>query len=371
MFFSIATTKDDRFPNHAQLDGWILSMDDGWRPLHHGGWYKGFRHSSTGYGIWTEIHQERGTVRISHGPVRGYPLWWNRESKVLTNLCGSGMPLWSDDRVCLVERDIQVEKISIIPNDPLRSQSFEEACLAIENDLLTKTQHLFDDFEEWPKKLFVTGGIDTLLLLGLCSKQNKQAELLDHEFFQYDYFCNRNISEIRKKHWAYNQLHHWTHDTILLTGSQGDEFLFRGPNIAALWCAWHDIDLAKLLINSRGYHAKYFLKEKNLKLFTDAYRNKEQIRELMPTKQELINKILDINANDFQHWHLGKTITWTPYADLMLTKTILSMNEEDVISQILDAKVNKKILSSLNHKFLSMLSNFKNIDPRANVQTHV
>lgn len=366
MFFSIATKKDHRFPNHAQLGRWILSMDDGWRPGTLGGWYKGFKHGKA-LGTWTEIFQQGHAVHLAHGSMRGYPLWWNGESKILTNLCGSGRSLWSNDSICLLDNNIHVEKVVIIPNNPLPRLSFESACAAIESDLLAKTRQMFDDFRDWPKKLFLSGGADTLLLLALCSRQNEQVELLDYEFFQYDYFCNRNINEIKKNYWAYNQLHHWSRDTILLSGSQGDEFLFRGPSTIALWCAWHDIDLASLLPGSKGYHAKYFLQEKNLKLITAAYENKRAIKQSMPTKQQLIYKIMDMNANDFQHWHLGRTITWTPYADPGLTRTILSMNEEDVLSQILDATVNKRIMANLNHAVLSMLSNSKNFNSRVNL----
>ena len=367
MFFKLSKNKDIRFPNHAMVGSWILSFDDGWNKTENDSWYKGFQHLTIDHGLWTEIREHAGIIQLLHGKCRGYPLWWDAQDQVLTNLQGKGQILWSDDQVTLDQEQLHIKKSKILPDPDLTTRSRSQVVDLLRSNLLEKVGCLQDDYPFQPKKLFLSGGIDTLLILGLCKNKNIDVEIIDYEYFQYDYFTNYNIEEIKKNYWAYTQLHHWTKDTLFLTGSCGDEYLFRGPTEISIWAAWHDIDLCDMLSSSNGYHAGYFKKQSNFEIIQNAFKNKNQIKEQWPDKKSLINQILNINANEYQHWHLGKTLTWTPFLDLNLTNLMVSLDPRDLIDQILDAGITKELLCSLDSELINLLSNTKNYNSRRNL----
>ena len=192
-------------------------------------------------------------------------------------------------------------------------------------------------------------------------------EVVDYEHFEYDWFTNQNIESIQQSHWGYTQLHHWRKPCILLSGACGDEFLFRGPATTALWAAWHDIDIIDLVSKHDYYHSRYFLRPENASIFKDAYQRREQIKQQYPTESDLHRQILNININDHQHWHLGTTLTWTPFKDLELTHLVLQMPMQDILDQVLDARINKLLIEYLDPDALELLSQYKNVDVRQNM----
>jgi hypothetical protein len=235
----------------------------------------------------------------------------------------------------------------------------DQAVNAISHCLIQKASQLLQ-----PSKLFVTGGVDTLTLLALVKHLDMPCEILDYEHFEYDEFTNQNIIDLRKQYWAYNQIHHWRKPTTLISGAYGDEFLFRGPHNIALWAAWHDINLNQLLKTATGYHVGYFCKPENKVIFQQAFDQRSIIEAIYPTYTDLVRKIIDTNANDFQHCHLGNTITWTPFKDPELTKIVLRLNQQDLLDHILNATVNQQIISQLYPTVLKLMSSTKNQNSR-------
>ena len=156
-------------------------------------------------------------------------------------------------------------------------------------------------------------------------------------------------------------MHHWRQPSTLITGGCGDEFFFRGPTAIALWAAWHDINVIDLLKqNTNYYHAKYFLKDVNQQAFRQALDNRDQILQSYPTEVDLIKQILNINVNDHQHWHLGETITVTPYKNLEITKLLLRLSKENLLKQVLDADVSKSLIQRLDPLAIKYVSPYKN-----------
>ena len=174
--------------------------------------------------------------------------------------------------------------------------------------------------------------------------------------------------DIRANHWAYRNAHHWREPTVLLTGSCGDEFTMRGPDSVAIWAAWHDLDLEKLLTQSHGYHVQYFLRRKNLSTIQKAYQQRRDIQQSYPMYRDLVRRILDVNSNDHQLWHLGHTTHWTPFKDLALLKLFLRLPYDDMISQIIDASVSKDIIARWNPELVDSISDSKNYIHRSNLK---
>ena len=82
----------------------------------------------------------------------------------------------------------------------------------------------------------------------------------------------------------------------------------------------------------------------------------------MLTAEQANNFILKSNASDYQHWHLGETLTWTPLNDLKITNIFLNFSYQTLRGQILDAAVTKELIKRNNPNHLSLISPQKNIN---------
>lgn len=361
MFFSISKTADHRFPFSEAIGQWIFNHDNGWHRMSNG-WIKGYRYDDIDHGNFCEVKLTDGQISVCHDLERSFPLWWDATTKVLTNCVGTGNRVWADKIVKLTDSDLLIESTDIVSPIDLSPLSLAEAVQKIENNLANKISRLV----EYPltKKIFVSGGLDTLILYSMIKQQSLSVELLDYEHFEYDLFCDHFLPSIKKNHWAFNQMHHWRNPCMLLTGSCGDEFLFRGPTNIAIWTAWHDIDFVSMLQTQQGYHVRYFMLEKNLKIFQAWFAKRKHLQHCFPTKKDLACHLVDRNLNDHQHWHLGHTMTWTPFKDITLFKLMMRLDPDVLLEHFIDATVSRALIAP-QHQV--MLSRHKNHQPRENL----
>lgn len=364
MFFSLSKNQDLRFPNHTQIGSWILSHDDGWETTDTG-LRKGYYHSDINYGNFAEFKLIDTGIALEHDLYRSFPLWWNSDSKTLTNLLGTGEPLWVDQNILVTNSDIQVTRSNVVGEVSADTITMHQATDRVATSLVTKFEAFKRDYSGVKPKFFLTGGIDTLLLLALADYTGLSYDYVNCEHLEYNSFLNANFAGIKGKHWAYRQMHHWNEPTWLLSGCPGDEYLFRGPATVATWCAWHDIDLVNKIQNLTGYHVGYYLKDKNVKLFTQEWNRRDELQSQFATKQAIVTQLLNVLANDHQHWHLGNTLTWSPYKDLEIVKTVMQLEQDDLFDHFVDARLNKEIIKKLSPERLEMLSDTKNSNPRS------
>lgn len=363
MFFEIGPTKNLQFPYHDVIGNLILSHDAGWQCVN-GTWFKGYKHDSIAHGSWVAISADSDQVLVKHDRFRSFPLRWHDQR--LTNMPGTGDKIWSDDLVCLQGKELILSKTDVLGQFDPAPLTADHVLDAIVFDLQVKADKLKIDLSDTPKKVFVSGGIDTATVLALCQNKNIDCEILTHEMFEYDRFTDLNLESIQTHHWGYNQCHHWRSPTVLISGMWGDETFMRGPTTASLWAAWHDINIMSML-NSSHYHGHYFRKTKNSEIFYQDWNNRHNIKQQYATHNDLVRQICNINVNDHQIWHLGNTITWTPFKDIELTKLILRLPTQDIVDQILTAKLSKNLIRKLSPRVLSILSNNKNLNTRENM----
>jgi hypothetical protein len=213
-------------------------------------------------------------------------------------------------------------------------------------------------------KMFCTGGVDTLLLFSLLSQNNTEFDLVRDEHYELDTFTSTN-NILLSKFWAYQQIHHWTRPTILATGSHGDEYLLRGPTVISMLTAWHDIDFGSVIESSDSYHSRYFAKYTDL--WNNTWQTRHELRAQYPTVESLNAQILNILINDHQHWHLGYTLTWTPFKNIELARTLLQCSVDELMLQFTDAHITKELIADHNSNLLTVLSQYKNVNPAENL----
>lgn len=374
MFFNIGRKPDPRFANHTSINKWFVSHDNGWYKTQWG-INKGYRcdnsHNANNISIIGD--DERASITLKHEAMRGFPLWRDVNGLGVTSLYDPARELeriWSDEQVTLEGISVRLDKYDHIGDiewvtPGARTQA--EAVVEINSQLAQS----FIDFATNHKELilFPTGGIDTMLLKSILNASGLFYNEIDREHFEYDQFTNRNIETIQDTHWGYKQIHHWRERRNLVTGGCGDEFLLRGPDMVGLYCAWHDIDLVKLVQeNTAGYHHRYYLKDKNIKTFWRYYDERKTWKSRLTTYRDLVYYILNSNSNDHQHWHLGNTITFTPFKNHELTKILLCLEPEVLVQQFLTAQINKEIIRANDPELLDEISEYKNFDTRANLK---
>lgn len=362
MFFHLGPDPDLRFPCHDRVLDLCFSHDLGWTAKSDG-FYKGYDHLDLEHGNSLRLQIVDDRVHFQHDGLRSFPLWWNRDRRILTNLLGDSQRIWADGDVIAGLDQFEFVNKEIITDVVDTSLQFYAVVDAVAQNIKAKFRALMRDQILVPKRLFLTGGIDTLTLYALCPHDGSIV-FLDHEHFEYDTFTNINMETIRRDHWAYRQMHHWCDPTILISGACGDEFMMRGPAAVAVWCAWHDIDLMQKLDGVVTYHSRYYQKHENAAIFHSAWQNRHELKNRYATLSDLNRAVLDIIVNDHQHWHLGHTLTWTPFKDLELTKLILRMEPDDILRQITDAAVNREVISQHQPSCLAWLSRSKNSDTR-------
>ena len=374
MFFSITPHKDTRFFNHDRIGQYWFNHDDGWQRTHNG-WCKGYDYPEIDHGNYAGVVHIDDRVELHHDRYRSFPLWTSPDV-LLTNLKIEGDSIWADDRVWIQDCEVKTQKTDMIGTIDCQRLDQQSVVDMVLGNLQAKFQRLFADHDV-PKRLFLSGGIDTTMIAALCRPYRDQVEVINYAHFDYDDFTNRNIGDmvsqhpfdIRANHWAYRNAHHWCDPAMLMTGSCGDEYTMRGPDSIAIWAAWHDIDLHDMLTKSQGYHVQYFLRDKNIATIKRAYQDRQRLQDQCPTYADLMRRILDINANDHQLWHLGHTLHWTPFKDLALLQIFLRLDHDSMISQILDAGVSKRIIATLDPALVGAVSGGKNYIHRTNLHT--
>jgi len=360
MFFSVSTDIDQRFPNNHQVNNLWVNCDDGWQRTDTT-FYKGYTDN------YCRITIDSDGASIDHSQPRSFPLWY--QEGIVTNIDSSLTPAWADDVVCMdVSGKITTAKINIDLTVPTQTLTIDQAQEQIRQLLDKKLTQVPDNL-----KLFCSGGLDTLLLysmlFGRCS-----FELITHEHYEHDQFTKTNQSAL-SKFWGYSvawgprgytKIHHWAEPVWLATGSHGDEYFLRGPAVIAMLTAWHNINFGQLLAdNPNCYHYYHF--NKYAELWTDAWDNRFQLQKDYPTVELLNQQIMNILVNDHQHWHLGNTLTWTPYKDIEITRILLRCPINELIPQFLNGQLSKDLIIDYNPAIVDYLSQYKNHNPRENL----
>jgi hypothetical protein len=381
MFFSISKKEfDNRFLNHSKTNQFYISLDNGWhKKLIDNSivYFKGYcdtadlsdivkdfvkdptpRHS----GNFCLIIINDNCLTVTHDYTRSFKL--ESVDGVVTNFTDSTqqntVPIWTDSYVKIVD-SVEVVSYENSVGEINQTLSLDE-CVSQLHDLLKQKTQQLDRFG-FPLKVYLSGGVDTMMAYSIIENyygaDSDKYQFVTEEHCELTPFLLKNFDRISTEFWAYNQTHHWKTTSVLATGGCGDEMFLRGPNTAAMWCAWNNYNVLEILSeDTHYYHKKYFLKDSNKKYFENHWNNRKEIQKL--SYNQLCGEIYNNIANDHQHWHLENTINWTPLKDLRILKTMLQLRKEDLLGQILNGNVDRAIIKRFNSALLNYICVHKN-----------
>ena len=370
MFFHISQQSQENYPCQWQLGSFAISTDDGWSQLAIGPvqiLYKGYTDlgpldSLLGQVMFQSIPYLTGnfcalvvvndTLTIQTDRYRGFPIYIDEHS--VNNLIATDRTAWTDSLIT-VHADLVVteHKFDVIGEINTSELNFQQALDQV-HDILTRKTQQFLSHNILPLKVFLSGGVDTMLLYSYLRAANAEFELLDYTHLEHDHFWRTN-SHLIEKHWAYRQTHHWKQPCILASGTPGDEFMLRNPVTGNFYLQNLGTTLNESILPEHTQH-DYVKLEKNQKQLT-----KQSV--LCGTREELHYKLCDIMINDWQHWHLGNTLHWTPLRDINILKIIMQLPLQHAIDQITDSKFSQALIERNISGGSGFISDQKNTGP--------
>lgn len=216
-----------------------------------------------------------------------------------------------------------------------------------------------------PLKIFISGGIDTLMAYAYLDHLTKNYEIVDYEYHKFTYFYKKNWHDRVNRFWGYRQSHTWgDQPTVLVTGAMGDEYFMRSPTTTNMMLMHYGINVFDLFKDKEDcYHYTTYMKtEPNVQKFQKQLKD-EQLKKLTSNETVIKTHILNQHENDHQFWHIDETTFFTPFKNLEIPKIILGLPKDVFLQQVLDAQFGKKIVERLDPNKLKLLSKQKNSTP--------
>jgi hypothetical protein len=359
MFFHVSKQQQENFPCQYRLGSFFVGTDAGWYQHSIGKFdivYKGYLDSAPlESALETIVEQsdpmltgnfcalvyDRNTKRlhVKSDRYRSFPIYFDDHATAsyLTNLTAGPNVVYSNGLIS-VDDDFTVDyrTFDVVGSIDTNSTSTLDQ---IDQLLCNKIQQ-FAKHNRLPVRVFLSGGVDTLLLYSYLKRLNIVYELIWNTHCDIDEFYLANHADIYQN-WGYRQIHHWTDPCVLVSGTPGDEFMLRGPVTANLYLLAHGTSIPELLAKAlQGSQCEYLSLPKNLDIFSQQLWEYSSEKSLKETYQELCNA----NLNDWQHWHIGNTLTWTPLRDLDLFKLFLQLPLDQAKSQIFDSAVSRDLI---------------------------
>lgn len=375
MFFHISKTVQDNFPHNHITENFVISLDEGWTHVYdqfgNDVWYKGYLDDAPLRWFAVRISEEQdpqhsgnfcvikvfdqGLV-IRSDRLRSFPIWYDK-NQGLTNLRNIGETCWTDSFVMLKNNmELIHSKFDAVGTIDDRTLTMTEVADQVDQILTTKTIEFLSQLNA-PIRVFLSGGIDTALVFSYIQKHTDNYEMILSTHVDYDYFYLKNHTYL-KQLWGYNQIHHWREPCVLASGAPGDEFTARSPDTANLLLMHYGTSIPELLNDPefKGcLHYSYYNQQKYLDHWGEDQKNYKPL-----SLSETIKICCDRNANDWQHWHLGNTLTWTPLRDIELFKLFARLEFADLKQQVMTSAVQLELIKRNNPEILTYLSPQKN-----------
>jgi hypothetical protein len=373
MFFSIAQQHQTNFSNFYQLGTFFVSTDAGWKETqieNHHILYKGYADDDAvelllgtilnqeepwllGNFCAIDYNSQTGTIKIKTDRYRSFPIFV-QPGKEVTNLTPFEHTAWTDSLI-EVDADLKITetKFDVIGNIDTSYTSVAEVVEKIDKILQVKTQK-FVKANSLPVKAHLSGGVDSLLVYSYLQSYTDNYKMIKCAHIDYDEFWLKNSGTLKKNFWGYNQIHHWNDPCILTSGAPGDEFMLRSPTTTNLFLRLQGFNMLDLLKQWPDcLHATYFNQDKHIKIFSN---------EELPQwdRKEMLWNLCNILVNDWQHWHLGNTLTWTPLRDLEIIKLLLRLPATEALGQIMNSDISRSLIEKNKTGLTSVISDQKN-----------
>ena len=377
MFFELNKQHNKNFTNQYLLsNGLILNTDSGWQEFNKEttriifkGYVEGMEITELidqiitdptprYHGNFVAVMDLGNRLFITHDYQRATPLLVVDNSTITNMPVVQGSKIWADCYLEITDHDIVAHYFNPYGEIQLSNLSRDHVVTALYNLIDYKVKD-FVNRNQLPLAVFLSGGVDTLLLFSFVKKHTNNFKFLDCFHTDLTRFYCLNNDAIIKNYWGYDQIHLYKDPTMLVSGAWGDENMLRGPTTVNILLMHHGINIDDIL-KPHHYHYDYFNTDKHQQIYADQSHD-EFILGIVKDRESTVKHLLNINANDHQHWHFDSTLTYTPLKDLEIFKLFLQLPVEDQISQMVDSSITKQLIGMNDPELLTSL-NQKNRD---------
>jgi hypothetical protein len=374
MFFNISKSPKENFSKCYQIGNFCINTDEGWNQAQVENFtiiYKGYVDGTTLEELFDELIKQtiptrignfcaiivnNNQIKISTDLYRGFPIYYDQGQEV-TNLEPLSTTVYTDN-VITIDQNFIVEyplksNFNVIGPIDTSLLTLDQVINQVDQILTARTKN-FLYHNKLPIKTFLSGGVDSLLVYSYLQKYTTDCELIRFEHFDYSRFTLMNAEQL-KKFWGYTQIHHWREPCILTSGAPGDEFMLRSPTTVNLFLRHRGIKILDLMKTSQWnncLHYSYFSKAKHQIIFDQEVPIWSDV--------DMIEALSTLVLNDWQHWHLGNTLTWTPLKDLEIFKLFLRLDTDSAIGQIMNSNISRALIERNAPELVNIISDQKN-----------
>jgi hypothetical protein len=138
-----------------------------------------------------------------------------------------------------------------------------------------------------------------------------------------------------------------------MSGAPGDEFTARSPTTANMLLRYYNTGIDELLDDYKdSLHYSYFSRYINL------FKSQSELK--YNSLDHVIKECSDMIYNDYQHWHLGHTMVYTPFRDIEIFDIVAALEKNDLVEQIFNSTVQKELIRLNAPHLIDCLSTDKN-----------
>lgn len=334
-----------------------LYLDQGWSN-HDDIYYKGYstecRLGDSLYDI-IDGYQPNGKYcvihdnKIYHPLLRGFPLYYKNND--ITNL--------------------PINTYTYIPGDRHTYEAtyhldLDTASSIIGDILYENTENFYRYNEVGDMNVLCSAGLDTIAAWAVLDNYTKDYSLHAyvpknedrtlHSFLgrirEYD---NDLVQLVTEKYWGYGINSFFQDRNYYLTGYYGEIMQLRSGKAMNLFA---DVQNKKIneLPEKDDYLYLFLQREKMIKQHSNSTVKCEN-------EIEIKNYIYSLIFDDYQIWHLDHNMTFSPFYDVRIPRTMMHCDIESLTANALNGVVQRKIIERFNSEFISLVSDYKNEPP--------
>ena len=378
MFFEITKKEHKRngFCSYHEFDNFIISCDGGWshaqidnRWVLFKGYTDDLKLSDTISSVMMDdvcgnycviAVDEHEQISISTNKYRSFPLKYNENT--ITNFDITridGKDAFSDSNITSDSNLVVSERVfDAVGNCDLDYSLTESEILSNMDELLYDKVSSFIHHNDLPLKIILSGGLDSMLIYSYIKRITDDYELLSYQHVDYDKFWCNHGNSIKNSNWSYNQLHHWLDKSMLVSGAPGDEFMMRNPMIFNVLLNHRGVNITEYFDGRDNYHSKFIERESYVDKMNKQTASLSDLQS--KASNEIVYYLCNILSNDYQHHHLGETLTFTPLRDIKLVKMFMQLPTESLIGQATNGDITRALISKNDPKLLHYISPYKN-----------
>ncbi len=204
-------------------------------------------------------------------------------------------------------------------------------------------------------RVLFSGGIDTLTVWSIVENLGLDYDLYintpkHNNIFRVTQEYQSDLIDIcRKKFWGYKMTSCFSEKNYYLTGFYSERVQLR------------EVSQGHAIANFRKLQLHELPKKSDyLYWFLQRPVNKINNQPHIDNEHDLIQYCNQSVFYDHQMWHIDQNFHISPFNDLRITEIINKLTLDDIITNALDATIQKKIISKNKLDFLQILSNYKN-----------